>query len=79
MSPPHYDGSRMMGCLFAMIAIVFVAIGTLAGVTGLLARATEGQEEVVQGLWARAFFSVLFALVAGIAAVRVYRRRAQSP
>lgn len=74
MSPPRYDPSRMMGCMFAMIAFIFVAIGVLAGVTAMLARATEGQEDVVGGLWTRAAFSVLFAIVAAVAAARTYRR-----
>lgn len=73
MSPPGYDPARMMGCLFTIIALVFASIALLAGVTGFLAGATEGQEEIVRGLWTRAVFSVLFSIIAIFAAGRIYR------
>jgi hypothetical protein len=68
------DPNRMMGCLFVLIAIVFLSISALAGVTAVLAQGhAEVEEQLVRQLWSRCIGSGLLGVVTVFAAYFVSR------
>jgi hypothetical protein len=63
-----------MGCLFVLIAIVFLSISALAGATAMLAQGhAEVEEQLVRQLWSRCIGSGLLGLLTFLAAFFVAR------
>lgn len=65
---------RRTGCLYALIAVVFLCIGGLAALTAWVAEAGQGDAEIIRSLWKRAAYSALVAAGALTAAIYTLRR-----